>query len=229
MVVDDSAAQSHLGSAQVFLRNILSGGFFHHRWSRGEDGSSGAHDAEVAHRSDECAVARGRAEDGRDGGYLARAPCLRDQVGGAAPVVLSAWPESGAFQQHDQGNLVAQRQFCCQTVAFRVASGADSAGQGGEVLGPDHHRCAAIMPGAGDDAVGGDLTPDQRAELLEAAGVEQVIDAGAGIEFSRPAVLGQPLSPPMACACWRRRCRSCSVSCQSCALLIEVSSSHCAR
>ena len=51
----------------------------------------------------------------------------------------------------------------------------------------------SMRPGAGDDPVGGDLTADQRAELLEGTGVEEVVDAGAGIEFALAVVFGQPL------------------------------------
>ena len=61
---------------------------------------------------------------------------------------------------------------------------ADRAAEHGEVLGADHDVAPVDRAGAGDEAVGGDLrlAADQRAELDEAAGVEQRRDALADVE-----------------------------------------------
>ncbi len=90
------------------------------------------------------------------------------------------------------GILLSQSQFG-EPEPLGVAARADGAGQCGEVLGADHHRRSVDASRAGDDPVGGDLTAHQRAELLEGAGVEEVVDAGAGVEFALAVVLGQPL------------------------------------
>ena len=42
-------------------------------------------------------------------------------------------------------------------------------------------------------SAGASVAADERAELLERAGVEQVVDAGARVELPGRAVLGQPL------------------------------------
>ena len=50
-----------------------------------------------------------------------------------------------------------------------------------------------IMPGAGDDSVGRDVTADQRAELPERALVEQVLEPRAGVELALAVMFGEPL------------------------------------
>jgi hypothetical protein len=104
----------------------------------------------------------------------------------------AAGPEAGALEQHHQRNLVPQRQFG-DAVSLRVAPGTDAAGHGGEILGTQHHRRAVDRPGADDKPVGRDLPADQRAELAERAGVEEPLDARAGIQFALAAVFVEPL------------------------------------
>ena len=65
----------------------------------------------------------------------------------------------------------------------------DRASEHAEVLGADEHRPAVHEAVAGDEAVGRHGVdhapvhrPDERAELDERAGVEQGVDAGAGVE-----------------------------------------------
>ena len=53
--------------------------------------------------------------------------------------MLTAGAEAGALEQHHQRDLVAQRELG-EPVALGVAARPDAAGQGGEVLGADHHR-----------------------------------------------------------------------------------------
>ena len=52
-----------------------------------------------------------------------------------------------------------------------------------------------IAAGADDDAVGRDLTADQRAELAERARVEQALDPRAGVELALAVMLVEPLGP----------------------------------
>src|SRR5262245_10136738 len=108
--------------------------------------------------------------------------------------MLTAGPETGTLEEHHERDPVAQREFG-QPVAFGVSAGPDAARQGGEVLGADHHGRAVDEAGAGDDSVGGDVAPDERAELTERALVEKVLEARAGIELALAMVLGQPLGP----------------------------------
>ena len=191
-VVDHTAAQCDIGSTEILFRDLLSGGLFDHRGTGGEDRALSAHDGEVAHRGDQRPVTGRGTQHRRDRGHLAGTLRLGDQVGGAAAVVLAAGPKAGAFEQHDQRNLLAQSQFR-ETEAFGVAARADRTGQGGEVLGAHHHRGPVDTSGAGDDAVGGDLTTDQGAELLEGPRVEQMVDAGARVELALRAMSGQAL------------------------------------
>ena len=61
---------------------------------------------------------------------------------------------------------------------------------------------AVDQAGAGDDAVGGDVAADQRADLAERARVEQMVDPRAGVELALGALLGQALRrrPSPGCA-----------------------------
>ena len=52
---------------------------------------------------------------------------------------------------------------------------------------------AIDQAGPGDDAVGGGLAADQRADFAKRARIEKVVDARPGIEFALAVVLGQPL------------------------------------
>ena len=105
--------------------------------------------------------------------------------------MLSTGSESSALEQHHERNLVAQRQFG-QSIALRVAAGADAARQCGEVLRTDHHRCPVDHSGACHDSVGRDVAADEGAELSERALVEKVLQPCAGVELALAPVLGQP-------------------------------------
>ena len=72
-------------------------------------------------------------------GNLAGALRLGEQVGGGAAVMLTAGPESGAFEEHHQRHLVAQRKLG-ESIALGVAARPDTARERGEVLGAHHHR-----------------------------------------------------------------------------------------
>ncbi len=140
-------------------------------------------------------MARRRAEQAADHRHLAGALRLGEQIGGGSAVVLAAGPEAGAFEQHHQRNPVPQRQLR-EPIALRVSARADAARQRGEVLGTDHHRRAIDKARAGDDPVGGDLSAHQRAELSEAALVEKVVEACAGVELALAVMLRQPIRTP---------------------------------
>ncbi len=134
-----------------------------------------------------CAEHRG---DERDASGAAR---LREHVGRGSRVALAVGPEAGAFQHHDQRHPVGDRDLR-DAVPLRVRRLADRAGLDREVLGRDHHRPALDATGAHHDRVGRRVVAaDERAELLERTGIEQVVDAGADVELARGAVLRQPL------------------------------------
>src|SRR5262245_1234612 len=106
--------------------------------------------------------------------------------------MLTAGPEAGTLEEHRERDHVERREPG-PPVAFRFSPGPDAARQGGEVLGADHHGRTVDEAGAGDDSVGGDVAPDECAELTERALVEKVLEAHAGIELALAMVLGQPL------------------------------------
>ena len=59
------------------------------------------------------------------------------------------------------------------------------------------------------------VATDERAELQERAGVDEVVDAGAGVELPCAAVLGQPLLAAHGAAATRRCSRSSRTSVHS--------------
>ena len=191
-VVDHPTRQCGDGAAEVFLRDVLSGRLFDDRRPGGEDRALSAHDSEVAHRRHQRAMSGRRAEHGGDGRHLARALRLGEQVGGRATVVSAAGTEAGALEHHHQRNLVAKRQFG-DAVTLGVAAGTDAAGQGGEVLGAQHHRRTIDRTGTDDEPVGRDLAADERADFAEGARVEESLDARAGVELALAAVFVEPL------------------------------------
>ena len=118
---------------------------------------------------------------------------LGEHVGRRARVALPVGPEPGAFQHHDQRHAVGDRELG-HAVPLRVRRLADRARLHREVLGRDHHRPAVDATRAHDDRVGRRVVAaDERAELLERAGIEQMVDARADVELARAAVLRQPL------------------------------------
>ena len=191
-VVDHPAGHGDGRTAEVLLRDVLSRRLFDHRRPGGEDGALAAHHGEVADRRDQRAVSGRRPEHRGDRRYPPRAPGLGEQVGRAAAVVGTGGPKPGAFEHHHQRDLVAQCQLG-HPVALGIAARCDGSGHGREVLGADHHRRSVDQTGAGDDGVGGDLAPDERADLAECARVEQPLDARAGVELALGAVLVEPL------------------------------------
>ena len=108
--------------------------------------------------------------------------------------MLTARPETRALEKHYQRHLVAQCEFG-QPMTLGVSARADAAGQGGEVLGADHHRRTVDQPGTGDDAVGRDVSADEGAELTKRALVEEMLESTARVELALAVVLGQPLGP----------------------------------
>ena len=127
-----------------------------------------AHDPEVGDRGDERAMPGRGSEHRGDDRDAARTLGLGKQIGRGAPVVAAARPKAGALEHHHQRDSVADRELG-DPVALGVAARPDAAGQGGEVLGADHHRHAVDLAGAGDDRVGRDLTADERADFAERA------------------------------------------------------------
>jgi hypothetical protein len=70
---------------------------------------------------------------------------------------------------------------------------ADRSTEGREVFGADHHGPTVDQTRSGDDPVGRDVTADEGADLPECPGVEERLDARAGVEFAPRPVLRQPL------------------------------------
>jgi hypothetical protein len=102
-------------------------------------------------------------------------------------------PEPGALQQHDQRHPVAGGDPG-HPVALGVGGLADRAGLHGEVLGGDHDGPPVDPAGPHDHGVGRRLlAAHQRAQLLERSRVEQVGDAGPGVQLAAFPVLAQPL------------------------------------
>ena len=91
-----------------------------------------------------------------------------------------------------QRHLVGEGELG-HAVALGVGVRADRAGHHREVLGGDHDGPAVDAARAHHDGVGrGLLAAHQGAQLEERARVEEVVDAGAGVELAEAAVLGEP-------------------------------------
>ena len=141
----------------------------------GEDRRVAAHHREVGDRRDERAVPGRRAEHRGHERHPAGAPRLGEHVGrGRRAVAAPVGAEAGAFEHHDQRHAVGDRDLG-DAVALGVGGRADRAGLHREVLGRDHHRPAVDAARTHHDRVGGRfLAADERAELLERTGVEEV-------------------------------------------------------
>ena len=137
-------------------------------------------------------MARRRAEHRAEHRDLPRALRLHEQIGGCAPAATGT-SVTGTFQQHEQRHSLGERELG-DAIALRGAPAPDRAGEDGEVLGTDHHRTSVDPPRAGDDAIAGHIT-DQGADLAERAGIEQMIDAGPGVELALVALAGEALLP----------------------------------
>ena len=137
----------------------------------------------------------GRAEHRGDERDAAGALRLSEEIGRRPALALAVGPEPGALEQHDERHAVRDRELG-HAIPLRVRGLADRPGFDREVLGRDPHRPPLDATGSGHDRVGRRRrTTDQRAELVERPGVEQVGDPGPDIELPRGVVLRQPLRP----------------------------------
>ena len=229
-VVDHAAGQRDIRTAQVLLRDVLSRRLFDDRRAGGEDGALVAHDGEVADRRDQRAVSGRRAEHRGDGGDPARAAwsarsgrwgCVRSArrwAGIRRPRASSPAGSCRAPRVRRCGSAWSCRPGRCVPASVVKSSAPTITGA------PSIRPEPMTMPSAAT------LPADQRAEFAESCPGRAGARCGRGRRACpcrgawRPAP-GRPSRERAA----RRRSRSSSVSCQSWAFVMHLSSgSNCA-
>ena len=195
-VVDDPRHHRNLRPAELFLGDVLADGRLHQRWPGSEDRAVRGHDREIGHRRGERAVpGRGTEHRGHER-YVARQLRLRDQIARCASVDGVAGhrrPMARPLEDHHQRDALLPRELR-DAIALRGVARTDRATEHREVLGAYEHRASVDATPPGDEPVGGHGA-DQRSDLAERTGVEQIVDAFAHGERPTPMVLRDLLGP----------------------------------
>ena len=91
---------------------------------------------------------------------------------------------AGAVQHEHERHVFLERQLA-DAVALRRRAGPDRTAEHREVLGRGEHGPPVDLAEAGDEGIGRDLGPTcERSDFAEGPGVEEQIEARAGIELA---------------------------------------------
>jgi hypothetical protein len=175
----------HRGSTQFLLGHVLTGAGFHQWRASGKDRGRLGHDGEVAQRGGQGPVAGRRTEDQTDQRDLSRQPGQTLEVPGTSSGGRSGEPVAGPFEHQDQRHLLLCGELA-QAESLVRRAGPDRSAEHGHVLGPGQRRPTADASRSCYQGVSGyrrlGPSPDQLADLVEGARVEQGSNALAGVE-----------------------------------------------